>query len=175
MRGMRGMVAAAAMLGIVGIAPLPVDQSAVAYEHTGCSFRGPYEWDVRSVSSADDLAWRKALVDVASTDAHFMPADVPSTATVTLTTDHYGNTSWDGYAKWFNCTTSATAFTNRDYTHSYTNLKKQALAAHEIGHTVGLGHETGCVIMNGSSRTRSNVCGLVKLTSDDRRGTNALS
>jgi hypothetical protein len=97
-----------------------------------------------------------------------------------LTVDDQSNSnvSWDGLTNWAYHTsggvkyfTYAHVFLNYWYTSGYSAGTSQGVAAHELGHAIGLDHTSGCVLMNPNT---GNRCGLTGPVSDDINGTNHL-
>lgn len=89
------------------------------------------------------------------------------------------NVTWDGLANWTPGTgtiTSATGRLNYYFLRNYDADKKAGVAAHELGHILGLAHAGGCVLMNGTSSSR-DTCGSGGANSpqvDDKNGANAI-
>src|SRR5260370_15868610 len=111
------------------------------------------------------------------------PANVYFTqASGALTTDdtYDSSVNWDGlttYAThwWFGTYFSyAHVLVNYYYTQSYSSAKTQSVAAHELGHAIGLAHSSGCVLMVGDTYTRWTVCGINTPRTDDVNGVNSL-
>lgn len=69
--------------------------------------------------------------------------------------------------------TSVKSYLNYHYTQNYDSGKIQGVAAHELGHAVGLGHAGGCVLMVDNTPARSS-CGVTGPRSDDENGVNSL-
>lgn len=95
--------------------------------------------------------------------------------------DAYSSTvGWDGitYYAWHGCSTGncfsyANAYLNYYYTSGYSAATIQGVAAHELGHAIGLAHTNGCVLMTPNTPTR-NSCGIYMPTADDNNGSVAL-
>ncbi|GAP61411.1 hypothetical protein AHiyo1_51110 [Arthrobacter sp. Hiyo1] len=106
---------------------------------------------------------------------------LPSGSGALTVDDSYASTvGWDGitYYAWHGCSTGncfsyANAYMNYYYTSGYSANTIQAVAAHELGHAVGLDHTGGCVLMTPYTSTR-NSCGVYTPTQDDVNGTIAL-
>lgn len=88
------------------------------------------------------------------------------------------NTTTDGYAivypNWTSTYTGGFAYLNTHYMDNYVSNARKSVAAHELGHILGLDHESGAVLMNGSTGVRFNQNSIFKPTSDDIDGINAL-
>jgi len=86
--------------------------------------------------------------------------------------------TWDGitYYQWnvFNNFTGAQVYLNYYYTKSYATGEVVGVAVHELGHSLGLAHSSGCVIMVGDTYTRWTVCGIDAPQTDDTNGIAAM-
>jgi hypothetical protein len=88
-----------------------------------------------------------------------------------------GLTSWSTYrggngVTYFN--QGMTVQVNNYYLKNYSSGEAQSVSTHEFGHSAGLGHAGGCVIMNGYTGTRWGTCGIDTPRSDDDNGVDAL-
>jgi Matrixin len=85
--------------------------------------------------------------------------------------------TWDGltpYAQDLNGNFSAASvYINYYYTAFYGAQVIAGVAAHEMGHALGLAHSSTCVLMQPSTVTRSN-CGVYGPVQDDKNGVNSL-
>jgi Matrixin len=96
--------------------------------------------------------------------------------TVKLYDTNNSSVAWDGYTTWYysgSTITSAVAYLNYYYTRNETSSTARGIAAHELGHALGLAHETGCPIMVAYTNLRKN-CRVYEPTSDDINGVNAI-
>lgn len=81
--------------------------------------------------------------------------------------------TWDGITYWsstgsaFNSGTKA--YLNTKYTGGYDANKVRGVAAHGMGHALGLDHVSGCRLMNGFTTSR---CGIYRPTADEINGIN---
>ena len=88
---------------------------------------------------------------------------------------NYSSVTWDGITIIANSGTNFTAVgmhLNWYYTATYTQQVITALAAHEIGHGLGLADINTCALMQPSTPVRS-YCGTYAPTADDKNGVNA--
>jgi hypothetical protein len=85
--------------------------------------------------------------------------------------------SWDGMTSLqvgldLNFSAAAT-WMNSYYTGTYAQQVVNGVAAHEIGHALGLAHSNACVLMQPATILRT-VCGVYGPVQDDKNGVNSL-
>jgi len=109
------------------------------------------------------------------------PADIffQSGSGEVYTTDTYNSgVTWDGLTNYGydsnNHFTYANVYLNYYYTVGYPTARIQGIAVHELGHSVGLAHAGGCVIMVADSYTRWYTCKITTPQPDDDDGIGAL-
>lgn len=116
-------------------------------------------------------AWNGSAANV------LLPA---ASGALTVDDTYDSNVSWDGITYWGwhrSCPwcqkyfSYANVYLNYYYTSGYSAATKQGVAAHELGHAIGLDHTNGCVLMNPYTSSR---CGITGPVTDDINGTNAL-
>jgi hypothetical protein len=102
---------------------------------------------------------------------------VGSSTVMTIQDTSNSGVSWDGITNYSfdgnNHFTSVAVTMNSFYTDNYTFQDTIGVAAHEDGHSMGLAHATGCVLMVADTPSRS-ACGVWTPQTDDLNGAKAM-
>lgn len=148
---------------------------ASAYAYTGgkwsSSSIGVYMYPM---STKGTQSWTNARNNwTQATDVNFY-AGAPGT-NIALRETSNASVGWDGIAY---TTTSggyyqvpATGYLNTAYTNGYSYLTTTGVAAHELGHLVGLAHVNAAVLMNPTTPGRGSI---YYVTTDEQAGVNRL-
>lgn len=94
-------------------------------------------------------AWNGTLTPILISKP-ISPTPLSPTLPITLYDANFSDVSWDGIANWSpaNGTIQGTsARLNYYYTNNYETNKKKGIAAHELGHLIGLTHIDACYLM----------------------------
>jgi hypothetical protein len=98
------------------------------------------------------------------------------TQTIVLGDANDSSVSWDGISNWNPGTgtiLNAQGRLNYAKTKNYSANTIKGVAAHELGHILGLAHHNGCYLMTDNTGTRDQ-CSVYTPQSDDQAGINAL-
>lgn len=180
------IVALVLSLALVALALPPFTPQAAAYSTFGGSWGGQpgpggccahLVVNVAAAQQQADIdAWNNARAAWNSSTA-LLYFDPGSSQLYALDTNR-PDAAWDGFTDnqpCLTCTyTTAYLYINFAYTQNYPPEKTQSVAAHELGHTAGLAHADGCVLMVGDSTTRWDTCRVNGPQQDDVNGINSI-
>ncbi len=166
----RRFIVAAAMVSLFTVG---VTAPAQAYNLTGAKWSsGNIPVQISATYSGTASAWLNSIDAWNYTDVNmtrpvgnqpFQMYDV-----------NFSDVTWDGLTTWSPATgtlQSVGSELNYYYTKNYAATTTQGVAAHEIGHGLGLAHRSGCYLMNPYTSER---CGIYNPTADEVAGVNAL-
>ncbi len=166
---------------------LLIPHVVAAYHLQGGKWRSvtnlPYWLD--SAVQRDRTAFGAAISDWnrTPTPVWLIDAGTAEFASVGIRSVSDASKTWDGITHLYpsptgNPYTYASVYINDWYTNGYAADQRQSVAAHELGHALGLDHTSGAVLMNpwtcGPS-SRWCTYGIKAPTSDEVNGINSLS
>lgn len=133
-------------------------------------------------NSTDATAFSQAQSDWQATPTKLYWSYEATTGKVMMANTSDSSNNYDGWAVLYpsstsNPYTSAHAYINDANTVGYEFNKLLSVASHELGHVLGLAHETGAVLMNGyTCGPSSRYCtyNIYQPTSDEVNGVNTL-
>lgn len=152
--------------------------SAVAHGQT----QGSLTYWIYSLSTNDWNAWNvaQARYDLAPTPIHLTRDTVRGNEDIGLYSVFRNDVAWDGQSAIYHNVwdiLSVSSEINDFYTDAYNSSKRNSVTTHEMGHAMGLAHETGAVVMNAStcgSNSRWCTFAVEFITSDDLHGLQAM-
>lgn len=152
--------------------------NVLAYNLTGEHWRaGTLTFGISYISASNESsnALNNGTVEWNNTNILLTLSEEPIGSNVDFTLgDYYDpNTDNDGISYWQangGITYNAQGYLNAYYTDDYGAQKRLSVAAHEVGHILGLSHSSGAVLMNGSTGVRYGIYGIYYPTADDVNG-----
>lgn len=166
-------VAAAAALVVVTSSP------ANAYYLLGPKWNGTvYVSILPGQPTANENGWTHGVEDFNDLTDATMYETSGSVAAIYARTVDNNEVDWDGITYWSNTggtfNTPTNAYLNSVWTDTYDPYVVRGVAEHELGHALGLDHNTdgdGCFLMNPYTGDR---CGIYMPYDDEINGINAL-
>lgn len=130
-------------------------------------------------SDGTEAIWYDGLGAWFATSTPFGYSTTCSSNNVGLNDVYYSAVAWDGThdhspGHGSNPYSFGWGTLNWYYVHTYSSNAAQSVAAHELGHIVGLAHSTGAKIMNSSTSSRYYTHGVYTPQTDDVNGVNAI-
>ncbi|MCW2888861.1 MAG: hypothetical protein QOE54_278 [Streptosporangiaceae bacterium] len=157
--------------------------SALAYNLEGPKWSGtPSSGCCAHIGVQYSTAWftgDQSAMDAAVSAWNGSPANVlleKRSGALTVDDTYDSGVGWDGitYYGWSGSHfTYAHVYLNYYYTGGYPASVVKGVAAHELGHAIGLAHNGGCVLMTPNTPTRRS-CGISGPVGDDVNGVNRL-
>lgn len=165
---------------------LVMTQSAFAYHllggrwpnqpHSGCCARLTAAI-VLPMTSYDQTGWWNGMDAWNVSPANIVFSENSGGYAPVMYDTYNSGVGWDGITYIHPCNsctyTYDDAYLNYYYTVNYSDAEIQSVSAHELGHVLGLDHNTGCVLMNAYTSTRWGTCGVNTPQQDDINGVNA--
>jgi len=156
---------------------------AFAYEFTGYSWLESRVGNIKAhkngSSSTVNNIWNQSLYYWNSEDTPaYFTTGTSSDRDIRLYDVYDSSTSRDGKSTVYyddnDHIYSAFSWINTYYTQNYSTHKAESVATHELGHILGLDHESGAVVMNAYTSTRYDTYGVYRPQQDDVDGVNDL-
>lgn len=150
---------------------------ALAYNLTGAHWTSADRpVTISAVYSGTANGWLNGMGawNATPTKAYFH--QVAGNQTTILYDANDSSVGWDGLSTWSPGTgiiNNASGRLNYYYTKGYNANQIKGVAAHELGHILGLAHHSGCYLMVDNTPQRTS-CGVYTPQSDDQAGINAL-
>ena len=148
---------------------------AEAYTFTSC------RWPSASISYDNQASGASGSAFANGASSWSSRTDVslysrPGSSNFFFIRNNLGDNNYDGYTSW-DCGSSgtfrSTASINGYYTDSFPTRRRQAVAAHEIGHGIGLNHSGSNALMYTSAANFYDRTGQYYPVADDINGINA--
>ncbi|WP_186526369.1 matrixin family metalloprotease [Leekyejoonella antrihumi] len=126
--------------------------------------------------SSDITSWNNGIAAWGGSAANVVYV-TRSNSPLVVSDTYRSDIDWDGLTNYAGSSgqfTSVRAYLNHYYTQSYSATVSQGVAAHELGHAVGLGHSAAsCALMLPTTPGRDS-CGAWIPKADDIAGMNSL-
>lgn len=155
-----------------------------AYNLEGCKWAQPLDITYTNsiVFSGDAAAFNASINDWNGTPADMLFQAPSSGQHVDVSASSYNSSSvsWDGLTTYacsggyFSTTLTTDIQINHYYTQGYTSDETRSVTGHELGHALGLAHNSGPYLMDPYTSVRYGEYGVYTPQTDDINGAEAL-